>query len=147
MRDRKDKIIENHLRNLPHYRCNVISSKKELEHLQIPSLVSGIEEYRSLDFIPNNTMDCAINHLEGKRSQMLNRMINEYELLINSIELALEHLNDQERLFVHLRYFEGLTASVVTRKLGYAEEKSMYLLRKRVLDKLKISLLNLIAYC
>jgi DNA-directed RNA polymerase specialized sigma subunit len=114
----------------------------------MPSLVAnyGITENGSFWFIPNNTENVALDRIESKKALDLREEIERFKIIISSIENAIEQLNMQERAFVHLRYFECKAMSVVTDALGYAEQKSVYRIRRHVLDKLLISLNNLLTF-
>jgi hypothetical protein len=105
-----------------------------------------MDEKGSYWFIPNNTENVALDRIESKRALDLKEEIERFKIIINSIENALEELTMQEQAFIHLRYFECKAMAVVTDALGYAEQKSVYRLRKHILDKLLISLGNLLTF-
>jgi hypothetical protein len=142
-----ERTIENHLRFYQTYQIGIRNSKQQLEYI-MPSLVSpsvGVEEKGSYFFIPNNTLGVALDRIESKRALDLREQIERFQLITCSIDNALEDLNAQEREFVKLRYFERLEMKQVKEKMKYSEEKSVYRIRRLVLDKLLISLNNLLS--
>lgn len=143
----KERIIENHLRYYKIYQAGIKNCEQQLNYI-MPSLVAnyGITERGSFWFIPNNTENCALDRIESKRALDLKEEIERFKIIISCIENAVEQLNMQERAFVHLRYFECKSMSIVTEALGYAEQKSVYRIRRHVLDKLLISLNNLLTF-
>jgi hypothetical protein len=141
-----ERNIENHLRYFETYKTGIKNCEQQLEYI-MPSLVS---RYGALDtgesfFIVNNTAKVALDRIESKRALDLKEEIERFKLITSSIENALENLTETERRFVQLRYFECKPIAVVSSALGYAEEKSVYKVRRHVLDKLMISLKNLLS--
>lgn len=143
----KERIIENHLRYFYTYKTGIKNCEQQLEYI-MPSLVSRYEVAADTGesfFIVNNTAKVALDRIESKRALDLKEEIERFKIIISSIENALDNLNDTEKRFVYLRYFECKPIAAVTSALGYAEEKSMYRIRRHVLDKLLISLNNLLS--
>jgi DNA-directed RNA polymerase specialized sigma subunit len=140
-----EREIENRLRFFETYKVGMKNCEQQLEYI-MPSLVSklGVDDDGSYFFIPNDTEKVALDRIESKRALDLKEEIEHFKLIISSIENSLEDLNEQEREFVKLRYFERLEMNVVKNKMGYSEEKSVYRIRKLVLSKLMISLKNLL---
>jgi hypothetical protein len=142
----KERIIENHLRYYETYKTGIKNCEQQLEYI-MPSLVSRYEVSTDTGesfFIVNNTAKVALDRIESKRALDLKEEIERFKIIVSSIENAVEELTMQERAFVHLRYFECKAIAVVSSALGYAEEKSVYKVRRHVLDKLMISLKNLL---
>lgn len=141
----KERMIENHLRYYRTYQVGIKNCEQQLGYIS-PTLVPnyGIIDSGSFFFIPNNTENVALDRIESKRALDLREEIDKYKMITQSIENAVENLNMQERAFVHLRYFECLPIAEVKQQLGYSEEKSVYRIRRHVLDKLLISLNNLL---
>ena len=142
----QERSIENHLRYFDTYKTGIKNCEQQLEYI-MPSLVS---RYGALDtgesfFIVNNTAKVALDRIESKRALDLKEEIDRFKLITSSIENALENLTDIEKRFVQLRYFECKPIAIVSSALGYAEEKSVYKVRRHVLDKLMISLKNLLS--
>jgi hypothetical protein len=143
----KERTIEAHLRFYKTYLCGIKNCEQQLEYI-MPSLVSRYEvstDSGESFFIVNNTEKVALDRIESKRALDLREEIERFKIICSSIENAVEELTMQERAFVHLRYFECKTIAAVTSALGYAEEKSIYRIRRHVLDKLLISLNNLLS--
>lgn len=142
----KERTIENFLRFYKQYQTGIKNCELQLNYI-MPSLVSRYEVSTDTGesfWIVNNTEKVALDRIESKRALDLREEIECYKLICTTIENAVEELTMQERAFVHLRYFECKPITVVTGALGYAEEKSVYRIRRHVLDKLLISLNNLL---
>lgn len=141
----KERIIETHLRYFTTYKCGIKNCEQQLEYI-MPTMIAnyGTAENGSFFFIKNDTEHVAIDRIESKRALDLREEIEKYKIITNSIENALNNLNESEKHFVILRYFECKPMAAVTTALGYAEEKSIYRIRRHVLDKLMISLNNLL---
>ena len=140
----KERLIENHLRHYKTYKVAILNCQKQLDYI-FPSLVAHYENdgQRATFFIANDTEKVAIDRIESKRALDLNENIKHFEIICTSIDRALEELRPQEKEFVQLRYFDCDTMENIKNKLGYSEEKSVYRIRRHILDKLLISLSNL----
>jgi DNA-directed RNA polymerase specialized sigma subunit len=142
----KERNIETHLRHYKTYQVGIKNCQKQLDYI-MPTLVSGFgsDGCSSFFYIENNTEKVALDRIESKKALDLKEEINQYTLIVESINDALSELQDQEKEFVRLRYFECLPIYEVKTKMGYSEEKSVYRIRRHVLDKLLISLNNLLS--
>lgn len=143
----KERTIETHLRFYKTYQVGIQNCEQQLEYI-MPSLVTkyGVDNNGAFFFITNDTEKVAIDRIEGKRALDLREEIERFLLITSSIENALADLKDQENEFVKWRYFECLPIHEVKIKLGYNDEKSVYRIRRHVLDKLMISLNNLLTF-
>jgi DNA-directed RNA polymerase specialized sigma subunit len=107
----------------------------------------GADNHGSFFYVvADSTCNVALDRIEGKRALDLREEISKYKIITKSIDQAIAELKPQEQDFVKYRYFECLPMHDVKQKLGYSEEKSVYRLRKHVLDKLMISLHNLFSF-
>jgi DNA-directed RNA polymerase specialized sigma subunit len=142
----KERVIEAHLRHYNTYRVGIKNCQKQLDYI-MPSLVSGFrtEGSQSIFYVQNNTENVALDRIESKRAIDLKEEIDQYTIIVDSIDNAFEELKQQEKDFVRFRYFDCLPIYEVKTKMGYSEEKSIYRIRKHVLDKLLISLNNLLS--
>lgn len=141
----KERCIETHLRYYHTYLVSIKNCEQQLEYI-MPSLVTtcGINEQGSFFYIVNDTEKVAIDRVESKKAIDLREEIERNKLITNSIDNALDNLKVQEREFVTYRYFECLPIHEITMKMGYSDEKSLYRIRRHILDKLLISLNNLL---
>lgn len=141
----KERTIEAHLRHYNTYRVGIVNCQKQLDYIS-PTMVSGYstDGVNSLFYISNNTERVALDRIESKRALDLKEEIAEYQLVVDSIDNAFAELKPQEKEFVRLRYFECLPIYEVKSKMKYKEDKSVYRIRRHVLDKLLISLNNLL---
>lgn len=140
-RQAKERIIENYLQKYNTYRIAVRNCNKQLNYM-LPTLTSrnGAEE-----FIANDTEEVAVTRLESKKALKIREEIEEYKLIISCIDEALSELDEKQKTFVELRYFKCLKMYQIKDEMAYKEDKSIYRIRKQVLDKLLISLNNLIS--
>ena len=143
----KERVIENYLRFYKNYLCGIKNCEQQLEYI-MPSLVTryGMDDNGAFFFIVNDSEKVAIDRIEGKRALDLREEIERFKVITSSVENALEDLKKQEQDFVQYRYFDCLPISEVKNKLGYSEDKSVYRIRRHVLDKLLISLNNLLSF-
>lgn len=142
----KERIIESHLRHYNSYRVGLINCEKQLEYI-MPSLVSGFgsDGTHSFFYIGNNTEQVALDRIESKKALDLREEILQYRLVVDSIDNAIGELQAAEHKFVKMRYFDALSIHEIKIKMGYSEEKSIFRIRRNVLDKLLISLNNLLS--
>ena len=141
----KERILENHLRYFKTYQVGVKNLEQQLEYI-MPSLVTnyGADAGGSSFFsISNTTEKFALDRIEGKRALDLREEIERFKLITSCISNALNDLKEKERDFVEYRYFDCLSIQEVKSKMGYSEDKSIFRIRRHVLDKLLISLSNL----
>jgi DNA-directed RNA polymerase specialized sigma24 family protein len=103
------------------------------------------EDY-SYFYISNNTERVALDRIESKRALDLNEEIERYKIIVESIQNAFNELKPQEKDFVEYRYFSCYSIADVKQLMGYSEDKSIYRIRRHVLDKLLISLNNLLTF-
>ena len=143
----KERTIENYLRFYKNYLCGIKNCEQQLEYI-MPSLVTkcGVDHNGAFFFIVNDTEKVAVDRIEGKRALDLKEEIERYKIIVLSIENALEELQPIEQNFVRFRYFDCLPIQEIKGKLGYSEEKSVYRVRRHVLDKMMISLNNLLSF-
>ncbi|MGP4063075.1 hypothetical protein [Halobacillus sp. H74] len=87
----------------------------------------------------SQTEDIALKRME-KEFENLKAQIDEYELIIGSIDEALKHLDKTKRKFVELRYFQRVDMDMIASKLKYANKRSVYSIRDKVEDELIVSL-------
>lgn len=143
----KERTIENHLRYYKTYQVGIKNCETQLNYI-MPSLVTkyGVDNNGAFFFIVNDTERVAVDRIEGKRALDLREEIERFKIITLSVENALIELQPIEQDFVQYRYFECLPIQEVKVKLGYSEEKSVYRIRRHVLDKLMISLNNLLSF-
>jgi DNA-directed RNA polymerase specialized sigma subunit len=144
----KERQIENHLRFYRTYLVGIKNCEQQLEYIQ-PNITTkfGADQHGGFFYVvTDTTCNVALDRIEGKRALDLREEIEKYKIITQSIEMAVKELKDQEKDFVNLRYFDCLPMHDVKTKLGYSEEKSVYRLRRHVLDKLLISLHNLLTF-
>jgi hypothetical protein len=144
----KERQIENHLRFYKTYSVGIKNCEQQLEYI-LPNITTkyGADNHGAFFYVvADSTCNIAIDRIEGKRALDLREEIERYKIITKSIDQAIVELKPQEQDFVKHRYFDGLPMHEVKQKLGYSEEKSVYRLRRYVLDKLMISLHNLLTF-
>ena len=144
----KKRQIENHLRFYKTYLVGIKNCEQQLDYI-LPNITTkfGADNHSAFFYVvADSTCNIAIDRIEGKRALDLKEEIEKYKIITQSIEKAIAELKPQEQDFVKHRYFDCLPMHDVKTKLGYSEEKSVYRLRRHVLDKLIISLHNLLSF-
>lgn len=139
----KEKKIEAHLRHYKTYKVGITNCEKQLEYI-MPNITPTYDFKGNGSFISNTTAQIALDRIESLRALELHETIKKYSHIVESVDRATGELTTIERRFVILRYFDLMQMGEVTTALGYAEEKSTYRIRRHVLDKLLISLKNLL---
>lgn len=138
----KERTIENHLRHYKTYKIGILNCKKQLDYI-MPNVTANYDCFGSSFWIGNNTERVAIDRIESKRALDLLEEIGRFEIIIKSIENAFSELNSLEQKFVDLRYFDRMAIGDVKDVLGYLDERSLFRIRRHVLDRFLISLNNL----
>lgn len=147
-KDIKERVIENHLRFYKTYLIGIKNCEHQLEYI-LPNITTkfGADNHGAFFYVvTDNTANIAIDRIEGKRALDLKEEIEKYKIITASIDNALQELRSPEMDFVKYRYFECLPIQEVKTKLGFSEERSVFRIRRHVLDKLLISLNNLLAF-
>lgn len=145
-RDSKERAIENYLNKYNTYKIGVVNCQKQLDYI-MPTLTARYDTdgQRSAFYISNNTEQVAIDRITSKMALDLLEEIEHYKHIIASIDNALGDLDEKQKRFVQFRYFQGLKMYEIKELMGYSEEKSLYKIRKKILDKFLISLNNLLS--
>lgn len=136
-----ERAIEYHLRHYRTYLVGIKNLEKQLDWI-LPSAISSYDmtEGGGSGFsIKSTTEDFAIDRIESKRALDIHEEKERYELIVRSIDAALEDLDETEKAFVKCRYFEDEMIEKCALQLGYART-SLYDVRRRVMDRLMISL-------
>jgi DNA-directed RNA polymerase specialized sigma subunit len=94
-------------------------------------------------YIANNTERVALDRITSKRALDLLEQMEQYRLVIALIDNALNELDEKQKAFVQHRYFSNLKMYEVKAKMNVSEEKTLYRIRRQVLDKFEISLSSL----
>ena len=142
------KRIETYLRNYKNYHAGLIAMKKQLEYI-MPNITASyeVQEGSTGTFnIKSDTEKYAIDRIESKRALILHEGNRQYEIILESIDPALNGLDELERDFIKIRYFKRKTIQQTSVELGYSE-KYVYDLRHQIMDRLLISLKGLIQFC
>lgn len=146
VRKKKDyKVIESHLRNYRNYQAGIKNMNKQMDYI-MPGITASYElreESMGAFVFSSSTEKYAIDRIESKRALQLHEDIMIYQLIINSIDIAMAELDDDEKEFVELRYFKNHSILMVAEKMGYSE-RQVFLIRNSVREILGISLKNLV---
>jgi hypothetical protein len=136
------KEIEHHLKNYKNYKIGISNMKNQLDHY-FPKVTGSYElrEGSTGTFsVKSDTERYGLKRIE--KGQKLEKEIQTFGLIIESIEKALKQLDSTEREFIEYRYFHNWNIRRVANKLGYSV-RSVYTIRDEVKKKLLISLVNL----
>ncbi|WP_078392785.1 hypothetical protein [Shouchella patagoniensis] len=135
------KVIESILRKYKTYQAGKLNLKKQLyamlpdksKILDFERVKEDAESLNSILESPNQ-----VKHAKGIHEEILH-----YSLITDSVDIAIEQLEEIESEFVYFRYFDNRTIKETSIEMGYGE-KHLFNLRNRVLDKLLISLKSFI---
>ena len=143
-RDLKERIIENFLNKYTTYKVGIKNCYQQLDYM-LPSLTAKYDSdgMSASYYIANDTERVALDRITSKRALDLLEEIEQYKLIITLIDNALAEIDEKQKSFVEHRYFEGLKMYEVKAKMNIAEEKTLYRIRRQVLDKFTISLSGL----
>lgn len=144
-RDIRERTIENFLYKYRTYKIAIKNCQQQLDYM-LPSLTARYDsDGRSASYyIANNTEKVALDRISSKRALILVEEIEQNKIIIASIDNALSELDEKQKLFVEFRYFSGLKMYEVKERMFVSEEKTLYRIRRQVLDKFAISLGSLI---
>ena len=147
-RTRKERVkrIEFHLRNYHQYLAaiQIIERHARVLHSDIlPNITASydLREGTAGTFIVrSSTEDAALRRIErGAMPPEMAAQKAKYELIAESIEVALDRLNNQERWFIERRYFADVSIVDLADEMQ-ASPTFVYDIRNSVFDKLLISL-------
>ncbi|MED1738406.1 transcriptional regulator [Bacillus swezeyi] len=110
------KRIEFHLRNWKNYKAAVLNLERRMDKEEQSGLVKETDMHYQID--------------AEKRL---------YQFLLDSMETALAELDEIERTLVEYRYIQNWSMGKCAIEIGYSE-KTLFLLKKTLLDKLLVSL-------
>jgi DNA-directed RNA polymerase specialized sigma subunit len=141
----KERIIENFLNKYITYQIGIKNCQHQLDYM-MPSLTCRYEsDGKSANYyIANNTEQVALDRITSKRALDLLEEIEQYKLILVSIDNAMAELDEKQKYFLELRYFKGLKMYEIKSLMHVSEEKALYRIRRQILDKFLISLNNLI---
>lgn len=135
------KEIEHYLKNYKTYRVAIKNLEKQLEYISpnITTNYSHVKETAIPSSQYSQTETCAIKRLESEEAIIIREEKEKYELIINSIEQSLEVMDSNETAFIKNRYFQNFSVRKTALNMNYTE-KHIFSIRKKALEKLKISL-------
>jgi DNA-directed RNA polymerase specialized sigma24 family protein len=138
-------VVEHHLRSYKTYQIGIKNLQKSLNDI-LPSITTNytLREGTNGSFdITSNVETAVLDRLEGSKAIYLREQIRELETIIQSIDEAVAALGEKEREFITYRYFEGFDVDKTSSMMGYSTD-GLYRFRNRILDKLFISLRNIV---
>lgn len=138
--------IEEHLFQYHNYKVSLKHTRRQLESLY-PRITATYDEIgggsTGAFLFKSQTEDIAIKRIE-KSYDKLKAHMEQYELVISSIDEALQRLNKVNKKFCELRYFQQEDMETIAKKLRYSNRRSVYEIRNRVGEELAISLRHLL---
>lgn len=140
----KEHTIETFLNKYRTYQIGMKNCKQQLNYM-LPSLtVKFTSDGKTATYhIKNNAEEVALDRIISKKAIDLTEEMARYKLIIASIDNAMGELDEKQKQFVELRYFDGLKMYEVKAKMNVSEEKTLYRIRRQVLDRFVISLSSL----
>lgn len=141
----KVKVIEYHFKYYKTYKIGIINFQKELDNI-MPSISTSYstQEGSCGTFNITSKVETAVlDRLEGARAVWVREQQRELQLIVDSLDEAMGALTEQEVKFMKARYFEGKSMDQTASICGYSE-KHGFKIRNQIMDKLFISLSNLL---
>jgi hypothetical protein len=138
------KAIEDHLKNYKNYEIGIQNMRMQLDHI-LPNITTNYElreEAMGAFVFSSSTEKIALDRIESRHATDLNETILLYELIVKSIDDAVNQLDVIEQDFVKLRYFKGWGIDSVAKEMTYSKRK-IFDIRNSVREKLMISLKNI----
>ena len=144
-RNQKERTIENFLNKYGTYKVGIRNCQQQLDYM-LPSLTCRYDSdgMSASYYISNNTERVALDRITSKKALDILEEMEQFRLIVACIDNAMAELPEKEREFVRNRYFLGLKMYEVKAKMNVSEEKTLYRIRRVVLDKFMISLKNLV---
>ncbi|WP_306010497.1 sigma-70 family RNA polymerase sigma factor [Bacillus sp. MMSF_3328] len=138
---RRQRKIESHLKNYHQYKIGIKNLKLQLDSIMPNITVSFdvLEGSVGTFVIKSPTEKYAIDRIESKRALDLYEQMEQYQLIVDCIDSAIEGLEEEEQKFVEYRYFSNFSARKMAMMLGYGES-TIFHIRNKILDKLAHSL-------
>jgi len=142
----KERIIENFLNKYITYQIGIKNCQNQLDYM-MPSLTFRYESDGNIAqyHIANNTEQVALDRITSKKALDLLEEIEQFKLILASIDNAMAELDEKQKSFLELRYFKGLKMYEIKPLMHISDEKTLYRIRRQILDKFLISLNNLIS--
>lgn len=135
------KMIERHLRNYKSYKVAIKNLQKQLDYI-MPNITANYElkEGSIGTFaIASTTEQAALDRLESARVLQIHERMQQYQLIVDSINEALDALSEQEKQFIRSRYIEGYSIEKTAQEL-HCSTQNAFRIRAHALDRLLISL-------
>ena len=145
-RNIRERTIENFLNKYNTYKIGIKNCQQQLDYMSVPYGPLRFGWQSSSYYITNNTERVALDRMTSKKALDLLEEIEQYKLIISSIDNALTELDEKQKNFVRYRYFDNLKMYEVKAKMNVSEEKALYRIRRQVLDKFFISLVSLMNF-
>jgi DNA-directed RNA polymerase specialized sigma subunit len=144
-RNQKERTIENFLNKYGTYKVGIRNCQQQLDYM-LPSLTCRYDSdgMSASYYISNNTERVALDRITSKKALDILEEMEQFRLIVACIDNAMAELPEKEREFVRNRYFLGLKMYEVKAKMNVSEEKTLYRIRRVILDKFMISLKNLV---
>lgn len=142
----KTRTIEELLRNYLAYKTGVVNLKQRIKCMYSPNITSSykLREGSTGTFNVHSTTEAtALDCLESPELQRIHKTIHRYEMIISTINHALEHLPEDQRQFVELRYFQNFSLTKISNELMFSV-RQLSRIRNRVLNYLLIALSHLV---
>ncbi|MFD2627395.1 sigma-70 family RNA polymerase sigma factor [Oceanobacillus kapialis] len=137
------KKLEEYLKSYNSYKTAINLIKKQLDYL-VPGFVSQFElDEENKGKFTLHSLGNEVDRLSSIKALNLYEELLHYNIIVASIEEAIEDLEELERQFITSRYIKGKSIVQTSFDLGYSE-KYVFIIRKQTLTKLLISLKGLL---
>lgn len=92
--------------------------------------------------IYSSTEKVVLDRLEGRQAVIASETIKLYEMIVETVDLAVKELTEEEQQFIKLRYYQNQSIIKICNQLGYSE-RHIHRIRYNVLNHFLISLANI----
>lgn len=144
-RKAKIKQIEGLLRHYKSYKVGIKNIEQQLDWIMpgVTASYSDAEGSSGTFNISSKVENAVLDRMESKQALDLHEEKELYQHIVSSIDLAYDSLDHTEQQFLNERYMKKKSIPGVAAVLGY-HEKYLHQIRNNLMDKLLISLSNIL---
>ncbi|SKB28425.1 phage transcriptional activator, RinA family [Acetoanaerobium noterae] len=140
------KGTEKILYNYNYLKANLEIKLKELHEIQLDDGVSGIN-YEGVSTCKTYKISQPVEDIAVLNLEMINSITQNIKKLkskINSIEMSLSLLSDEEREIIQMKYFDSMNWPQISNKVNMSERHAQRI-KNNAINKMKVGLFGIIA--
>ena len=138
------KGTEKILYNYNYLKANLEIKLKELHEIQLDDKVSGIN-YEGVSTYKTYKISQPVEDIAVLNLEMINSITQNIKKLkskINSIEMSLSLLSDEEREIIQMKYFDSMNWIQISDKINISERQA-HRIKHNAINKIKIGLFGI----